>query len=67
MGLGYDLVVSILSFYSDDPSLNRIDVYNFMYNVALIAYDSDAIGPTRKTHLAKVKLKLWSTVYSLTG
>ena len=35
MGRGGGQVVSVLAFYSDDPSLNPADVYNFSVKLLL--------------------------------
>ena len=48
MGRGGGLVVSILAFYSDDPSLNPAGNLNFMYEEMKINEKHAGVGPSLK-------------------
>ena len=48
---GSGLVVGILTFYSDDPSLNPASVLNFLYEMAKINVKVAGVGPSLKNPL----------------
>ena len=55
MGRGGGQVVSVLAFYSDDPSSNPAEVYNFSVKLLLkrtkINKKEAGVGPFLKHHL----------------
>ena len=59
MGCGGGQVVSVLAFYSDDPSLNPAEVYNFSVKLLLkrtkINKKEAGVGPFLKKLLPIIK------------
>ena len=55
MGRGGGQVVSVLAFYSDDPSSNPAEVYSFFRNIRL---EKNKKGPGSAHFLKIVSMKL---------
>ena len=66
MGCGGGQVVSVLAFYSDDPSSNPAEVYNFSVKLLLkrmkINGKEAGVGPflKRKLQMLKEIIRKWS-------
>ena len=54
-GSGGGLVVSVLAFYSDNPSLNPAGYLNFLYEKTKINKKEAMVGTSKKVVLKKSK------------